>query len=208
MNSAQSNAENTRDVAKNTVAAMHRIKESSDAISKITGMIDDVAFQTNLLALNAGVEAARAGEAGRGFAVVASEVRALAQKSSDAAREINSLIATSTSEVTSGVDLVDETGSALETIVQAIQLVVEKANIIAENTVDQSNGLSEVNVAVEALDSNTQKGAAMLEETAAAGQLLRQEADNLRTAISGFRLKDHSKGETAGSAVSNDSWAA
>lgn len=73
---------------------------------------------------------------------------------------------------------------------------------------DQSNGLSEVNVAVEALDSNTQKGAAMLEETAAAGQLLRQEADNLRTAISGFRLKDHSKGETAGSAVSNDSWAA
>ena len=208
VNSAQSNAENTRDVAKNTVAAMHRIKESSDAISKITGMIDDVAFQTNLLALNAGVEAARAGEAGRGFAVVASEVRALAQKSSDAAREINSLIATSTSEVTSGVDLVDETGSALETIVQAIQLVVEKANIIAENTVDQSNGLSEVNVAVEALDSNTQKGAAMLEETAAAGQLLRQEADNLLTAISGFRLKDHSKGGTAGSAVSNDSWAA
>ncbi|MFY0311939.1 methyl-accepting chemotaxis protein [Leisingera sp. D0M16] len=189
VNDAQTKAEATREVAEKTVSAMQRIKESSDAISKITGLIDDVAFQTNLLALNAGVEAARAGEAGRGFAVVASEVRALAQRSSDAAKEISTLISSSQSEVTGGVELVDEAGEALVAILQTVTQAAEKVNEIAENTTEQANSISEVNVALEALDKDSQRSAAMLEETAAAGQMLRDEAASLARAISGFRLE-------------------
>ena len=189
VNDAQTKAEATREVADKTVSAMQRIKESSDAISKITGLIDDVAFQTNLLALNAGVEAARAGEAGRGFAVVASEVRALAQRSSDAAKEISTLISSSQSEVTGGVELVDEAGEALVAILQTVTQAAEKVNEIAENTTEQANGISEVNVALEALDKDSQRSAAMLEETAAAGQMLRDEAASLARAIAGFRLE-------------------
>lgn len=210
VNSAQSKAEATRSLADKTVEAMQRIKESSDAISKITGLIDDVSFQTNLLALNAGVEAARAGEAGRGFAVVASEVRALAQRSSDAAQEINALIAKSTNEVTSGVDLVDQSGLALVEIVQSISQVVGKVNMIADNTVEQSTGLSEVSGAVENLDSDIQQGAAMLEQTAAAGQMLRQEADRLVQAIAGFKLREDVPAALADEIehVGSGSWAA
>ncbi|UWQ83819.1 methyl-accepting chemotaxis protein [Leisingera caerulea] len=189
VNDAQTKAEATREVAEKTVSAMQRIKDSSDAISKITGLIDDVAFQTNLLALNAGVEAARAGEAGRGFAVVASEVRALAQRSSEAAKEISTLINSSQSEVTGGVELVDEAGEALAAIHQTVTQAAEKVNEIAENATEQANGISEVNVAIEALDKDSQRSAAMLEETAAAGQMLRDEAGNLTRAISGFRLE-------------------
>ena len=189
VNDAQTKAEATREVAEKTVSAMQRIKDSSDAISKITGLIDDVAFQTNLLALNAGVEAARAGEAGRGFAVVASEVRALAQRSSEAAKEISTLITSSQSEVTGGVELVDEAGEALAAIHQTVTQAAEKVNEIAENATEQANGISEVNVAIEALDKDSQRSAAMLEETAAAGQMLRDEAGNLTRAISGFRLE-------------------
>lgn len=188
VNDAQATAETTRKVGEQTIAAMQRIKDSSDAISKITGLIDDVAFQTNLLALNAGVEAARAGEAGRGFAVVASEVRALAQRSSAAAQEISTLITSSQTEVTSGVKLADETGAALATIYQMVSQAAEKVNEIAENTNEQANGISEVNVTLEALDRDSQHSAAMLEETAASGQMLREEAASLAQAISGFRL--------------------
>ena len=189
VNDAQKKAEATRSVADDTVAAIHRIKESSDAISQISGLIEDVAFQTNLLALNAGVEAARAGDAGRGFAVVASEVRALAQRSSDAASDINSLIASAQTEVTNGVDLMNETGHSLGEILQAVEQVVGKVNEIAENTVDQSASLTEVNAAVESLDQDSQKSAAMLEETAASGQVLLGEAENLVRAVAGFKLK-------------------
>lgn len=186
---AQKKAETTRDIADQTLEAMQKIKESSDAISAISDLIEDVAFQTNLLALNAGVEAARAGDAGRGFAVVASEVRALAQRSSEAASEINTLISSSKTEVSNGVTLMDETGNSLGEIMQAIGEVVAKVNEIAENTVEQSTGLKEVNSAVESLDKDSQKSAAMLEETAASGQVLRAEAQNLVAAVDGFTLK-------------------
>ncbi len=200
VNNAQKKAESTREVADQTVAAIQKIKESSDAISQISGLIEDVAFQTNLLALNAGVEAARAGDAGRGFAVVASEVRALAQRSSEAAHEINTLISSSQAEVANGVDLMDETGNSLGEIMQAVEQVVGKVREIAENAVDQSTGLKEVSAAVENLDSDSQKSAAMLEETAASGQVLRGEAENLVRAVAGFTLK----GETSTRTVEDD----
>ncbi len=189
VNNAQKRAETTREVADQTLQAMQKIKESSDAISQISVLIEDVAFQTNLLALNAGVEAARAGDAGRGFAVVASEVRALAHRSTEAAHEINTLISSSKTEVTIGVDLMNETGNSLGEILQAVGEVVGKVNEIAENTVEQSTGLKEVNSAVESLDKDSQKSAAMLEETAASGQVLRAEAQNLVVAVDGFTLK-------------------
>ncbi|MFY0659084.1 MAG: methyl-accepting chemotaxis protein [Shimia sp.] len=197
VNNAQKKAESTREVADQTVAAIQKIKESSDAISQISGLIEDVAFQTNLLALNAGVEAARAGDAGRGFAVVASEVRALAQRSSEAAHEINTLISSSQTEVANGVDLMDETGNSLGEIMQAVEQVVGKVREIAENAVDQSTGLKEVSAAVENLDSDSQKSAAMLEETAASGQVLRGEAENLVRAVDGFTLKGEAAARTA-----------
>lgn len=136
------------------------------------------------------MEAARAGDAGRGFAVVASEVRALAQRSSEAAHEINTLISSSQAEVANGVDLMNETGNSLGEIIQAVEQVVGKVREIAENAVDQSTGLKEVSAAVKSLDTDSQKSAAMLEETAASGQVLRSEAENLVRAIDGFTLKD------------------
>ncbi|MFW8596221.1 methyl-accepting chemotaxis protein [Cribrihabitans neustonicus] len=207
VNDAHTKAESTREVAEQTVAAMQRIKDSSDAISKITGLIDDVAFQTNLLALNAGVEAARAGEAGRGFAVVASEVRALAQRSSDAAKEISALINSSQAEVTSGVQLVDEAGNSLAAILETVSRAVEKVNEIAENTVDQSNSIAEVNTALDSLDKDSQHSAAMLEETAASGQMLREEAARLARAIAGFKIEEEGSAPPA-RAPGSSSWAA
>ncbi|WP_405117470.1 methyl-accepting chemotaxis protein [Phaeobacter sp. BS23] len=161
-------ARTTSELASQTISAMQRIEDSSGAIAKITDLIEDLAFQTNLLALNAGVEAARAGEAGRGFAVVASEVRGLAQRSADAVQEINQLIDVSTHEVAQGVKLVDQTGTALASIQSSVEAVVGKVEQIAATTVEQSNGLSEVNTAVVSLDQNAQKNSAMLEQTAAA----------------------------------------
>mgnify|MGYP000126325187 CR=1 FL=1 len=187
---AQKWTKSTAAVAEQTVGAIKRIEASSGAIAKITGLIEDVAFQTNLLALNAGVEAARAGEAGRGFAVVASEVGALAQRSAGAVKEINELIRASEKDVADGVKLVTETGEALTTIQESVERVVEKVNDIAETTVEQSNNLSEVNTAVTVLDQDSQKSAAMLEQTAASGQMLRDEASNLVQIVSGFKLSD------------------
>ncbi len=185
---AQQNAEQGGEVARQAIAAMDGIKTSSQEISKITSVIDDIAFQTNLLALNAGVEAARAGEAGRGFAVVATEVRALAQRSSDAAREINALISSSGEQVQQGVDLVDRTGASLAAIVSSISDISERVANIAASAREQSSGLAEINTAVNELDHVTQQNAAMFEETTAASHALTAEADALVQAVSRFRL--------------------
>ncbi|MFC6584825.1 methyl-accepting chemotaxis protein [Sulfitobacter aestuariivivens] len=185
---AQKNAEQGGDVARKAVAAMDSIKASSLEISKITTVIDDIAFQTNLLALNAGVEAARAGEAGRGFAVVATEVRALAQRSSDAAREINALISCSGEQVQQGVELVDRTGAALASIVTSVSEISNRVSAIAVSAREQSSGLAEINAAVNELDHVTQQNAAMFQETTAASHALTSEADALANAVSRFKL--------------------
>ncbi|MCB1359406.1 MAG: HAMP domain-containing protein, partial [Maritimibacter sp.] len=142
------------------VEAMNRIEVASRGITKITSVIDEIAFQTNLLALNAGVEAARAGEAGRGFAVVASEVRSLAQRSSDAAREISDLIAASAREIHQGVELVGQTGTALDKILASVREMSSQVILIASSSEEQAIGLGEINEAVNGLDSATQQNAA------------------------------------------------
>ncbi len=175
-------------VVRETVEAMGDIEKSSQQITRIIGVIDEIAFQTNLLALNAGVEAARAGEAGRGFAVVASEVRALAQRSAGAAREIKTLIAGSAAQVGTGVSLVGATGRALERI---IEQVTEINGIIAElaaGAEEQSSGLAEVNAAVNQMDQVTQQNAAMVEETTAASHALGESAQALARLIGSFEL--------------------
>lgn len=146
-------------VVSDAAKAMEMIKQSSDRISHITGVINDISFQTNLLAVNAGVEAARAGDAGRGFAVVAQEVRALAAKSSQAAREIDQLISESAAHVSSGVGLMDEAGSTLEGIVVSFERVLVLAGEIASAAQEQSQGLGEVNLSVGQMDEITQKNA-------------------------------------------------
>lgn len=183
---ARKNAETSGEVVKQAVSAMSEIATSSEQISKIIGVIDDIAFQTNLLALNAGVEAARAGDAGRGFAVVASEVRALAQRSSEAAREINELISASGGQVKRGVSLVDKTGTALKDIVLSVREISDLVANIATSAREQSNGLSEINGAMAQLDQVTQQNAAMFEETSAATRMLSEEADNLTATTSKF----------------------
>ena len=185
---AQENAEQGGAVARLAVEAMDNIKTSSMEISKITSVIDDIAFQTNLLALNAGVEAARAGTAGRGFAVVATEVRALAQRSSDAAREINALISASETQVQNGVDLVDKTRHALAAIVTSVSDISSRVSSIAASATEQASGLQEINVAVNELDHVTQQNAAMFEETTAASHALTSETDALSQAVSQFTL--------------------
>ncbi|MGR3758611.1 methyl-accepting chemotaxis protein [Roseobacteraceae bacterium NS-SX3] len=195
---AQTRAHAASDLADRSVAAIKRVEDSSRAIAKITDLIEDVAFQTNLLALNAGVEAARAGEAGRGFAVVASEVRALAQRSAGAAQEINDLIKNSGREVSEGVTLVSDTGSALSEIQSMVEQVVGKVKEIASAAEDQASGLSEINGAITELDRDAQKSAAMLEETSAAGQMLRNEAANLVDAIGAFRVEAADEWQTQG----------
>ncbi|SNR56553.1 methyl-accepting chemotaxis protein [Puniceibacterium sediminis] len=185
---ASTSAQEGKNIVQATVAAMRLIEDSAIKISKIIGVIDDIAFQTNLLALNAGVEAARAGEAGRGFAVVASEVRGLAQRSSNAAKEINSLISESTVQVDQGVSLVGKTELALDRISGAVIEASQQASEIADSAKHQAVGISEVNTAVNELDQVTQQNAAMFEQTSAASMTLNSEASNLADAISGFKL--------------------
>jgi methyl-accepting chemotaxis protein len=168
------------------VAAMGEIEKSSGQITQIIGVIDEIAFQTNLLALNAGVEAARAGEAGRGFAVVAQEVRALAQRSADAAKEIKTLIASSTAQVDRGVRLVGETGEALDGIVGKVGEIDGLISEIAQSSQEQATGLNEVNAAVNQMDQVTQQNAAMVEQTTAAASSLRNEAQDLARQVARF----------------------
>lgn len=188
VSTAKANAENSSKVVVETVAAMDQISSSSERITSIIKVIDDIAFQTNLLALNAGVEAARAGDAGRGFAVVASEVRALAQRSSDAAREINDLIANSATQVRRGVTLVDKTGEALKEIADSVSEIAGLVSDIAGASRQQSANLVEINSAVMQLDQSTQQNAARLEETTAASEGLTRDAVALVGTVSHFKV--------------------
>jgi methyl-accepting chemotaxis protein len=170
------------------VDAMTAIEASARQINQIIGVIDEIAFQTNLLALNAGVEAARAGDAGRGFAVVASEVRALAQRSADAAKEIKSLISASTAQVEGGVELVGRTGEALRDISDRVAQIDVLVAEIASGAEEQATGLNQVNVAVNQMDRATQQNAAMVEETTAASHSLAREATSLDELMAQFRI--------------------
>ncbi len=186
VNSAKESAETSSLVVNEAVAAMGEIETSSEKITKIISVIDDIAFQTNLLALNAGVEAARAGEAGRGFAVVASEVRALAQRSSDAAHEINNLISASGQHVKRGAELVSQTGDELQKIIQSVGDISHHVGEIAVSAKEQASGLAEINTSVNELDKFTQQNAAMFEETTAASHALTQGAEALSSVVSRF----------------------
>jgi len=186
-NEARTEAEASGEIVQNAVSAMTEIEQSSSKISQIISVIDDISFQTNLLALNAGVEAARAGEAGRGFAVVASEVRGLAQRSSEAALEIKTLIGDSSKQVERGVDLVGKAGSALASILQRVSHISELISAIATGAQEQSTGLVEINTGMNQLDQVTQQNAAMVEEATAAGQLLNSDAQALAELVDHFQ---------------------
>jgi methyl-accepting chemotaxis protein len=187
---AKADAEKGGEVVRKAIEAMTGIEHSSKQISQIIGVIDEIAFQTNLLALNAGVEAARAGDAGRGFAVVASEVRALAQRSAEAAKEIKGLISASTSQVAQGVQLVGETGQALTRIVSQVGEINNIVTNIAASATEQAHGLEQVNTAVNEMDQVTQQNAAMVEQATAATQTLAQQTEELARLVSRFRTGD------------------
>jgi methyl-accepting chemotaxis protein len=171
------------------VQTMQQISESSRRIADITGTIDGIAFQTNILALNAAVEAARAGEQGRGFAVVASEVRSLAQRSATAAREIKTLIGSSTENVELGSRLVDDAGRSMQDILSQVGKVSALIGEISVATRQQTGGIDQVGDAVTHLDRVTQQNAALVEEAAAAAESLRQQAARLLESVSVFKLE-------------------
>jgi methyl-accepting chemotaxis protein len=175
-------------VVQQVVATMEDINASSKKIADIIGVIDGIAFQTNILALNAAVEAARAGEQGRGFAVVAGEVRSLAQRSAQAAKEIKDLIGASVEKVESGARLVADAGSTMGDIVQSVKRVTDMIGEITAASTDQSQGIAEVNAAVGNLDQMTQQNAALVEQSAAAAQSLREQADQLTKVVAVFKV--------------------
>lgn len=185
---ARRDAEQSGEIVRRTVDAIAKISKSSQDIGQIIGVVDEIAFQTNLLALNAGVEAARAGDVGRGFAVVAAEVRALAQRSADAAKEIKRLIAASTTQVGDGVVLVAEAGKALERIAEQVTAINSVMSEIATSAQEQSVGLQEVNTAVAHMDGITQQNAAMAEEATAASESLLQESERLAALVGQFDI--------------------
>jgi methyl-accepting chemotaxis protein len=190
---ARGDAEKSGEIVRDAVGAMSAIEQSSTQISQIIGVIDEIAFQTNLLALNAGVEAARAGDAGRGFAVVASEVRALAQRSADAAKEIKTLISSSGTQVGAGVSLVGQTGEALNRIVERVAEIDGLVSEISASAQEQATGLQQVNTAVNQMDQVTQQNAAMVEQSTAASHSLAQEADVLNQSVSRFEIGEHDR---------------
>ncbi len=184
---ARTEAESSGDVVRRAVDAMGGIERGSAEISEIISVIDGIAFQTNLLALNAGVEAARAGDAGKGFAVVASEVRALAQRSADAAKDVKTRINASSEQVEAGVSLVSATGKALERIIARIGEISTLVSTIAQSAEQQAIGLQQVNTAVTEMDGVTQQNAAMVEEATAAARSLAEEAARLTSEVARFR---------------------
>lgn len=186
--SARGAAEASGAIVREAVGAMGEIEQSSDKIARIIGVIDDIAFQTNLLALNAGVEAARAGEAGRGFAVVANEVRALAQRSSEAAREIDGLISNAARQVKSGASLVGQTGNALDEIVRSVGLIAARMAETVGSAQEQAASLVEINMAVNHIDQATQENTALFAETVVAGKRLQAGADALAATVARFRV--------------------
>ncbi|MFL6695662.1 MAG: methyl-accepting chemotaxis protein [Vitreoscilla sp.] len=177
-------------VVSQVVATMEEINSSSKKIADIIGVIDGIAFQTNILALNAAVEAARAGEQGRGFAVVAGEVRSLAQRSAEAAKEIKSLIGTSVDKVETGSKLVQDAGSTMDEIVASVQRVTDIIGEISAAALEQSQGIGQVNEAVTRLDQMTQQNAALVEESAAAAESLKEQAHRMTTVVANYRLDD------------------
>src|SRR5579872_4757086 len=185
---ADDDARKSAVVVREAVEAMDAIAKSAQQINQIIGVIDEIAFQTNLLALNAGVEAARAGEAGRGFAVVASEVRALAQRSVDAAKEIKGLISTSTAQVGHGVELVAETGKSLERIITQVTELNAVVGDIAAGAQEQATGLEQINTAISQMDLVTQQNASMVEESNAASHSLSQETSELAGLVGQFQV--------------------
>lgn len=185
---AKGDAETSAQVVHEAVSAMNQIEQSSRQIGQIIGVIDEIAFQTNLLALNAGVEAARAGDAGKGFAVVASEVRGLAQRSAEAAQEIRSIIASSTSQVEEGVALVGRTGEALDRITRQVIEVNDLVGNMSTSAAEQSVGLTQVNAAMNQMDQMTQQNAAMVEQSTAATTMLQQQIQRLFALIDKFQV--------------------
>ena len=181
-------AEKTGAAVCHVVTAMHDIHDSADKISNIVGVIDGIAFQTNILALNAAVEAARAGEQGRGFAVVAGEVRALAQRSATAAKEINILIEASNSKVSAGAIKADEAGKNMDAVIEAIKQVAAIMSEIRAATREQSTGISQVKDAIVQMDDVTQQNAAMVEEVAASASMLEEQALAISNALRVFKL--------------------
>nr|WP_221439450.1 methyl-accepting chemotaxis protein [Roseateles oligotrophus] len=176
------------EVVNRVVETMKGINDASKKIHDIIGVIDGIAFQTNILALNAAVEAARAGEQGRGFAVVANEVRNLAGRSADAAKEIKSLISTSVDRVEQGTALVDQAGNTMSEVVGAIRRVTDIMGEISAASIEQNTGVSQVGEAVTQMDRNTQQNAALVEESAAAAESLKQQAAQLVSAVAIFKL--------------------
>jgi methyl-accepting chemotaxis protein len=170
------------------VETMQGINESSKKIADIIGVIDGIAFQTNILALNAAVEAARAGEQGRGFAVVASEVRSLAQRSAGAAKEIKALISESVEQVEGGTVLVNKAGLTMNEVVASIRRVTDIVGEISSASSEQAAGVGQVGEAIVQMDQATQQNAALVEESAAAAQSLKEQAQHLVQAVSVFRL--------------------
>ena len=187
---AQTMATTGNDAVREMVGTIGKISESSSKINDITGLIEGIAFQTNILALNAAVEAARAGEQGRGFAVVASEVRSLAQRSASAAKEIKDLISTSVSMIQDGSQQASEVGATMDQVKQSIQRVADIVGEISSASDEQSKGIEQVNQAINQMDDVTQQNAALVEQAAAAAQSLDEQAENLKTAVSVFRLRD------------------
>jgi methyl-accepting chemotaxis protein len=185
---ASSVAEKGGVVVSQVVDMMDSIKESSDKVVDIIGVIDGIAFQTNILALNAAVEAARAGEQGRGFAVVAAEVRTLAHRSANAAKEIKALIGTSVEKIDAGSSLVDEAGRTMDEIVTSVRQVTDIINEIAAASKEQSAGIDQINQAVAQMDEATQQNAALVEQAAAAAQSMRNQAEKLAGLVEMFKI--------------------
>jgi methyl-accepting chemotaxis protein len=188
ISTARHEADGSIDVVRKTEQAIEQIRGSSEKIGAIIGVIDEIAFQTNLLALNAGVEAARAGDSGRGFAVVASEVRALAQRSADAAKQIKELISHSTEEVVRGVDLVKASGSAFDRIKGQVSVIDAGIADIAAQAIDQSNTLKQVNLALAEIDQSTQQNASMAEKAANGCRSLTERCAQLEQMVGRFRI--------------------